>query len=89
MQQLRLRSVTTLLPKTDNRPVGDRKRRSGYQAWPQSFPVDAIMGMAAPFDQMAEIFPATPAVSVQWIGPTERSFLVQRKAANASGQLGP
>jgi hypothetical protein len=48
-----------------------------------------IMGMAAPFDQMAEIFPATPAVSVQWIGPTERSFLVQRKAANASGQLGP
>ena len=38
MQQLRLRSVTTLLPKTDNRPVGDRKRRNGYQAWLQSFP---------------------------------------------------
>ena len=37
-QQLRLRSVTALLPKTDNRPVGDRKRRSEYQAWPQSFP---------------------------------------------------
>jgi hypothetical protein len=26
-----------------------------------------IMGMVAPFDQMAEIFPAAPAVSVQWI----------------------
>jgi hypothetical protein len=58
-----------------------------------------IMGMAAPFDQMAEIFPAAPAVNVQWITAsapairpfrprerTERSFLVQRKAANASGR---
>jgi hypothetical protein len=39
-QQLRLRSVTTLLPKTDSRPVGDRKRRGGHQAWPQSSSFD-------------------------------------------------